>query len=82
MPLVYALGPYWSVGRRLGGVLESSWDVLGGSWMGFGRSWRLPGTIWETFLENFRVSQAIYEIIEKHGKTNGFSLIFEVQGGF
>ena len=30
--LVCALGPYWSVGGRLGGVLEAAWRRLGVSW--------------------------------------------------
>ena len=66
----------------LSDVLEPSWGVLGRSWEGFGRSWRLAGTIWEVFLQDFLASEAIYENIEQPIKTNGFSLIFEVLGGF
>ena len=66
----------------LGDVLGPSWGVLGVSWEGFGRSWELPGTILEAFLEDFRAPSAIYENSEKPRKTYGFSLIFEVLGGF
>ena len=36
-------------GVRLGGVLGPSWDVLGGSWKGFGESCKLPGSFWKHF---------------------------------
>ena len=81
-PLGRALGASWSVRRRLAGVLGPSWDVLGGSWRAFGKSWRLSETILGAFLKDVLVSQAIYENSKTHRKTNGFSLIFEVLGGF
>ena len=77
-----ALGASWSVRGRLGGVLRPSWDVLGGSWRAFGESWRLSGTILGAFLKDFLPSRAIYENSNKPRKTNGFTLIFEVLGGF
>ena len=68
--------------RRLGDVLEPSWEVLGGSWDVLGRLWKLPGTILEAFLKDFRAHSTIYENSKKPRKTHGFSLIFEVLGGF
>ena len=77
-----ALGTSWRVGKRLGGVLGPSWGVLGASWEGFGESWKLCGTILGVFLEDFLQFQVICENHKKPRKTNGFSLIFEVWGGF
>ena len=83
------LEPFWASWRDLWGILggtwgilEGFWSVLGGSWGVLGRPWRLPGTILEIFFKDFLASQAIYENSEKHRKTNGFSLIFEVLEGF
>ena len=69
-------------GERLGGVLGPSWSVLGGSWRGFGESWRLLGSFLGAFSEVFMPFRAICESSKKHRKTNGFSLIFVVSGGF
>ena len=77
-----ALGASWSVRGRLGGVLGSSWGVLGGSWKGFGESWGLSEGILEAFLNDILLSCVICENSKKPRKTYGFSLIFEVPGGF
>ena len=80
--LWWNLGHLGRVWEPLGNVLGLSWGVLGGSWGVLGSSCRLPGTILEVFFKDFLASQAVYENSEKHGKTNGFSLIFKVLEGF
>ena len=68
MRLVYALGPYWSVGGRLEGVLEPSWDVLGESWRTRGESWRLLGSLLDTFLKDLCNFEQLVKIAKKQGK--------------
>ena len=80
-----ALGESWHVQGRLGGVLGLSWGVLGRFWEGFGMSWEPSGSLLAVFLEDFlyfKQCLAIHENSKKPRKTNGFSLIFEVPGGF
>ena len=67
----------WNLGH-LRRVLERLGRLLGGSWEALEASRDHFGSIFQRFL----ASQAIYENSEKHRKTNGFSLIFEVLEGF
>ena len=87
------LEPFWASWRDLWGILghvgrvmEPLRDFLGGSWEGLGRflgglgGFQRPSG--KHFLRIFWFLKQFLKFVKKPRKTNGFSLIFEVPGGF
>ena len=64
--------------RRLGPILGRLGEILGGFWDVLGAFWESLGGIFG----GFPTFYAIHENCKKRRKTNGFSLIFMVSGGF
>ena len=62
-----ALGAFWSVRRRLGGVLGPSLGILGGSWKGFGESWRLSEAILEALLKDLESFGSSWAVLARLG---------------